>query len=117
VTRCVEPVAAFEDEVLADFRAPPVRCVEGVVLLLRELERHDPEPAERCGLLDDRHELYAIPVPGCGAYRLLVSLDTAGNRPWPCTLHGLRPAARNTCDTARTCATRHFGLIAPTWEG
>lgn len=85
-------------------------------MLLEELAHLDPDPDERCGLLDGRHELYAIPVPGCRRLVLAVSLDTGRPDPWPCTVHGLLGRTGTPCAQARKRAERHLNLVDPIWE-
>ena len=114
--RAVEPVPKYRFEVLEDFEAPSTKCVTGADLLLEELEDHDPDPQERCGLLADRYELYALAVPNCAHLALVVSLDTAQHRPWPCILHGLLSRRGQPCETGRKRAMKHLNLINPSWE-
>lgn len=114
--RAVEPVPAYHDEVLDDFRAPSPACIQGAYALLEELETQDPDLDERCGLLAGRFEVYAIPVPGCRSLALTVSLDTRADPPWPCTLHGLMSSRGRVCDAGRHRATKHFDLVDPGWE-
>lgn len=114
--RRVEPVPGFSEEVLKDFEAPSAACVTGADLLLEELETHDPDLDERCGLLADRFEVYALRIPRCAHLALVVSLDTAGRRPWRCIVHGLVPRRPRACERGRRRAARHFDLIDPSWE-
>ena len=116
VRRRVEPVPAFAAEVLKDFEKPSTRCVTGAVFLLEELEQQDPDLEERCGLLADRHEIYALDIPRCAHLRLVVSLDTRQRRPWPCTIHGLVRSADRPCESGRVRATRHLDLTHLSWE-
>ena len=116
VSRPVEPVAQYHDEVLQDFAAPSTACVAGADFLLEELEETDPDLDERCGLLDNRFELYALRVPKCPHLALVVSLDTGQDRPWPCTLHGLLSRRSRPCEAGRHRAAKHFNLIDPSWE-
>lgn len=110
------PVEGWEDEVLQDFVSPGAECIEGAYFLLEELETADPDLKERCGLLADRYEVYAMGVPRCPHLTLAVSLDTAGPRPWPCAVHGLLARRGQACDRSRRRAARHFDLIDPSWE-
>jgi hypothetical protein len=114
--REVSPVPRFAEEILREFEEPPAACVAAADFLLEELERHDPDLDERCGLLADRHELYALRMPCCGRHMLIVSLDTARRRPWPCTVHGLLSSRVRPCEAGRARATRHLDLIDPSWE-
>lgn len=114
--REVEPVPAFSEEVLSEFEAPSTKCVAGAEFLLEELETHDPDLSERCGLLDNRHEVYVLRIYRCPRLVLVISLNTSRNKPWPCTVHGLVTKANRPCDAGRKKATRHFNLINPAWE-
>lgn len=116
MSREVEPVPEFHDEVLESFKKPTSKCVAGADFLIEELEEQDPDLNERCGLLDNRHEVYALSVPECRGNVLIVSLDTSKKRPWPCTLHGLISRRGRPCEIGRQLATTHFNLIDPSWE-
>ena len=48
--RPVEPAPKYRDDVLEDFKHPSTKCVTGADFLLEELEDHDPDLEERCGL-------------------------------------------------------------------
>ena len=116
--RKVEPVPDFTAEVLESFKTPSAACVEGADFLLEELERSDPDLDERCGLLANRYEIYALKIPNCASHLLIASLDTAGKRPWHCIVHGLTGKGRNSrfCETGRKKAVRQFKLVNPSWE-
>lgn len=116
MSRTVEPVPEFRDDVLKDFESPSAGCVAGADFLLEELERTDPDLDERCGLLDNRHEVYALRVPNCRGLALVVSFDTSRNRPWPCTLHGLLSRRSRPCEAGRHRAVKHLDLVNPSWE-
>lgn len=116
MSRSVEPVAKYRDEVLKEFEDPPTKCVTGADFLLEELEHHDPDPEERCGLLDNRFELYALRIANCAGLALLVSLNVSERKPWPCVVHGLAERRHHPCEIARRKAMRHFDLVDPIWE-
>lgn len=116
MSRKVEPVPAFLDEVLGDFAEHSTRCVAGAEFLLEELEEHDPDLSDRCGLLANRYELYALRIPDCARLVLAVSFDTSGKRPWPCIVHGLVARTARSCEVGRVRAARHLTLIDPAWE-
>ena len=101
---------------LAELVAAPVECVDGVDLLLEELEATDPPVEERCGLLAGRHEVYALRIPRHARTRLAVSIDRAPAGFGPVTVHGLVASTARPCDAARGLAERHLHLIAPAWE-
>ncbi len=115
--RRVAPVPAFEEAVLAELVAASVACVDGVHLLLGELETQDPDPDERCGLLAGRHEVFAMRIPRCAAARLAVSVDRAGRGGFgPVTVHGLVSSTARPCEAGRRLAEAQLGLGAPAWE-
>ena len=101
---------------LAELVAASVECVDGVDLLLEELEAADPPAEDRCGLLDLRHEVYALRIPRYARMRLAVSIDRAPGDLGPVTVHGLVASTARPCDAARGLAVRHLHLIAPAWE-
>ena len=104
--------AAFE----AAFDGLSFDCARGVDLLLEELEDRDPDPSERLGRLADRHEIYALRIPGCRARVLIVSLDTRPPPPWPCVAHAIVPAGPRRHDAARALAADHLDLALALWE-
>lgn len=114
--RPVEPAPKYRDDVLEDFKHPSTKCVTGADFLLEELEDHDPDLEERCGLLENRFELYALRIPNCSHLALLVSLTVSGKKPWPCVVHGLAERHSRPCEVARQKAIRHFDLCNPSWE-
>lgn len=117
MSRTVTAPVGFEEEVLADFRNASVECVAGVDFLLEELAAQDPDPDERCGLLALRFELYALRIPGCPRWRLLLSIERPAEPALqPCRIHGLAPALARPCDLLRPRAERHLRLINPVWE-
>lgn len=103
----------FEDEVLASVRRLPPRCVENFLMVDLELRRLEPETG-RCGLLDDRFEVYAVAIPQCPAARMVVSFDLRGKRR-PGLQHGAAPA-RAACDRAFALVERHRRLVNPIRE-
>lgn len=114
--RKVAPVPAQYEAVLDEFRALSPRCVAGADFLLEELESADPDLEERCGLLEDRYEIYTIAIPDCRGSVLAVALDTGRRQPWPCLLLGVLSRRGAVCDAARLRATQHLSLIDPSWE-
>ncbi|WP_143526115.1 hypothetical protein [Roseivivax lentus] len=114
--RKVAPLPAYHDAVLDEFRALSRPCVAGAEFLLEELESADPDPDERCGLLEDRYEIYTLAIPGCRGTALALALDTARRPPWPCLLLGLMSRRGDLCEAARRRATQHLSLIDPSWE-
>lgn len=82
---------------LAELVEASVDCVDGVDLLLEELETADPAAEERCGLLDGRHEVYTLRIPRYARMRLAVSIDRVGDL-GPVTVHGLVPSTARPCD-------------------
>lgn len=117
--RRIGTVSRFEREILDEFadRAVSKECASGADFRLEELEEQEPDIDERCGLLDNRHEIYALIIPDCSRYALAVSLDIGSvEQPWPCTVHGLVSRGNRPCEQARFRATKHFQLINPSWE-
>ena len=88
----------------------------GVLMLEEELKTNDPDADERCGLLADRYEVFAIRIPGCTTHRLAASIDFKSGQPAPpVMLHGVF-RAQSACVQARRHAEQHRDLINPTWE-
>lgn len=108
--REVAPPEGFEDMVLDEFRAASDACLDGVYMLLEELETLNPDPNERCGLLAGVHEVYAMNVPGCPRLRLLVSIDHLTGPAQPCFVHGLVAKSFRPCDTALQRAQAQLDL-------
>ena len=91
VARSVDTVPGFAEVVENQIRALDADCATGVLFLIDELEAADPDLDERCGLLDMRHEVYAVRIPGCRRHRLVVSIDRDRND--ACVVHGVVPAS------------------------
>lgn len=113
--RTVAAVDAHEDEVLSDLEDLSADCLDAVDHLLGALETQPPALEDRCGLLDDRWELFAMRLPGCPRHRLLVAIDHR-TEALPCIVLGVGQSLKRPCDMARSRATKHFGLIDPVWE-
>ena len=111
----VEPVPGCEDEILAEYAALPVACADGFSAMMDILGDHEPSLKDRCGLIGDRHELYAIPLPDCARRMMIVSIDRR-SRAMPRALHGTLPALGRVCDQGASQAIRQMGLINPSWE-
>ncbi len=123
VDRTVVEALGYEDEVYASVSALSERCQLGVIMIVEELKSNDPDVEdERCGLLADRHEVYAIVIPErptlfsrCKNHRLAVSIDLKSGPPPTAIVHGVVPL-QDACEASRRLATRHLGLVNPTWE-
>ncbi len=103
----------FEEEVLASVRLLSPVCVENFLMVDLELRRTDPETG-RCGLLGDRFEVYAVPIPQCPSARMIVSFDLRARRR-PGLQHGAA-SVRSACDRAMTLVERHRRLLNPVRE-
>ena len=115
--RLLELPEDFEQEVLASVRRLTPACVENFLMLDLELRRLDPETG-RCGLLDDRFEVYAIAVPQCAGRSMVVSLDLRGRRRRslrPGLQHGAVPA-HGACKRALALVERQRRLVNPIRE-
>jgi hypothetical protein len=111
----VEPVPGFETKILDQFRSLSVTCASGFDHEMDTLEESEPGVLYRCGLLDDRHELFAVPLPDCDGYKLILTIDRK-DPVLPRSLHAIIPAADKCCTTGAMIATRQLGLINPSWE-
>lgn len=80
-----------------------------------ELRRDDPEVSARCGALNGRVEVYAIPIPECRRRRLVASLAIGADAGALATLHGV-VSATAACHQARRLAERQLGLAGAVWE-
>jgi hypothetical protein len=115
-TRSVAAASGSEAALLKEIGELGTECIDGIDFLLEELERQEPDPDERCGIFDLRHEVYALAVPGCRSRKLAVSIDRAVAAPQPCTVHGVVTAGGNACRNAARRASDQLGLINPAWE-
>jgi hypothetical protein len=114
VARSVDTVPGFAEVVEDQIRALDADCATGALFLIDELGAADPDLDERCGLLDMRHEVYAVRIPGCRRHRLVVSIDRGGKN--ACAVHGVVPAAGRICDAAHGLAAVQLKLIGRAWE-
>lgn len=111
----VEPVPGYEDALLEDYAALPLPCADGFSSMIDILETQEPSVRDRCGLIADRHELYAVPLPDCGERVMLLSIDRKA-RARPRALHGTLPASKSACDRGARIAIGQLGLVNPSWE-
>lgn len=112
----VGPVPAFKEDILGGYKSLPLDCARGFVEVTRLLKIGGPnETTDRLGRLDDRFDVYAVPLPDCPERRMIVSIETPGGdgHRW---LHGSVPARERLKLRARQLATRHHGLVNPIWE-
>lgn len=112
----VGPVPAFKEDVLNGYRSLRKDCALGFMAVTRLLKTAPlNERTDRCGRLDDRFEVFAVPLLSCPARAMVVSFEaptTTGHR-W---LHGSLLIGKRLKDRAGHLAAHHHGLINPTWE-
>lgn len=111
----VEPVRGFETQILNEYKSLPVNCANGFAVLMDILGKNNPSTKNRCGLLNDRHEIYAIPLPDCQKRLMMMSIDTKDTA-LPRAIHGVIAANDKACVQGAKLATRQYGLINPSWE-
>lgn len=82
------------------------------------LDRREPSLTDQQGLLDDRQETYAIPLPDCPERAKIVTIDRR-DRAAPRTLHGtlLNEPIAALKKRAMSRASGWLGLINPSREG
>ena len=118
--RIVDVAPSFRIEVGDTIGKLDITCGSGVFMLIEELKNPDPkiqpDVDERCGLLANKREIYALDIPGCDGFYLVISLDCADPLTGPVILHGAIAAKDQTCEVGRAIATRHFKLNNPIWE-
>lgn len=111
----VAPVPGHEAQILKEFTDLTLKCADGLDAMLDILAEQEPSPRDRCGLLADRHEIFAIPLPDCAKRRLIVSIDcNAKGRPR--ALHGTVASSSHSCDEGRRLTTEQLALRGPLWE-
>lgn len=111
----VEPVPGHEAEILKEFTDLPLKCADGLEAMLDILAEQEPSPRDRCGLLADRHEIFAVPLPDCAMRRLVLSIDCKA-KGRPRAVHGTLPSSPHSCENGRLLATRQLALTGPAWE-
>lgn len=84
-------------------------------MLEAELRYADPDINDRCGLLNDQFEIFAMTIPACRSARLAISLDLKGGVPAPAMLHGA-VSALGACQSAKHLALDHRTIINRFWE-
>lgn len=105
----------FVDDLLDGIRQLSDTCKENVLMLEEELVFNDPYLTERCGLLADRFEVFAMTIPSCRRHAFIVSIDLKGENPPPAMMHGVLSSV-GKCDHARRLTIRHRKLVNPLWE-
>lgn len=113
--RRVDAPDGYVDDLLDSIRQLSVTCQQNVLMLEEELVINDPYLSERCGLLDDRFEVFAMTIPKCRGYMFAVSIDLKEKSPPPAMMHGVI-SSTGKCDTAKRLTMRHRKLVNPTWE-
>jgi hypothetical protein len=114
VARSVETVPGFENAVDSQVRMLDATCAAGVLFLIDELEAAGPDLDERCGLLDMRHEVYSLRIPGCRRHRLAVSIDRGARD--ACAVHGVIATSKRPCAAAYRLAATQLELTGKPWE-
>lgn len=113
--RLVIAPPGFETELIDSIRRLSDTCKENVLMLEEELGFNDPYLSERCGLVADRYEVFAITIPSCRGFALVVSSDLKSATPPPVMLHGAITTT-GKCNNAMRLTIRHRKLVNPTRE-
>jgi hypothetical protein len=111
----VEPVRGCEQQILKEYASLSVGCAHGFAELMDSLAKNEPSIKDRCGLLGDKHEIYAIPLPDCKDHLMIISIDRKSTSK-PRAIHRISPEGRKACDQGAGLAARQLGLINPSWE-
>lgn len=114
----IMPASGREDELLEEFASLSARCADGYDTMMDALKQREPSINDRQGLIDDRHEVYAVPLPDCQEWVMIVSIDRK-DQAAPRTLHGAIMAypAVMLGTRAKHRVFRSFGLTKSVWEG
>jgi hypothetical protein len=111
----VAPVTGYHDSLLSEFNDLPLACADGLDTMIGRMDHRDPNPKERCGLIADRHELYAVTLPGCDDRAMIMTIDIAAPGR-PRAIHGTLPLDPRTNENGRRVAVSQLNLINPSWE-
>jgi len=111
----VAPLPDYIDAILKEYEGLSLPCADGLHTMIERLGEREPSLRDRCGLMADRHELYAITLPDCPRRALVVSIDARAT-PRPRVVHGTLAIAPELAARARDLARSQLGLINPTWE-
>ncbi|WP_170566013.1 hypothetical protein [Ruegeria atlantica] len=118
--RVVDTLPGAKKEVLDTLETLSEECINGVLMVLMELENPDPaiQPnlEHRCGLLDDKYEIISLPIPDCRKYRLVISIASKDLIDGDIHYHGAAPAGKYTCETGKNLAASQYKLVNPVWE-
>lgn len=116
MTREVGPVERYGGIVFTKVSAERPDCLDGMDFLMQELQTGvDPDPDERCGLLNDSFEVYSMNIPKCKNRKLAIAIDRT-SREMPVIVLGTVSNGINSCFAAKTLAQDHLGLVNPIWE-
>lgn len=113
--RVVETAPSFENEVVESVRALSIDAQQQAVVAYDTLWNGDPPLGCRCGLLDMRYEVFALPIEKNRDVRFVVSIDRNLDERTHVLLHGVLPT-QNITDTSGQLVARHRKLINPLWE-
>lgn len=111
----VKPLPQYEDAILDEYAALPLKCADGFYTMIDLLSERNPSPNDWCGAIDARYDLYAVPLPDCYRRRLVLTVDqTDTDRPR--IVHGTISGSEDACSRAARIATRQLALVNPSWE-
>lgn len=111
----VSPLPDYEDELLEEYETLPLECAHGFSKIFDTLKASNPNLKDRCGLMSDRFEVFAIPLPDCMDRNMIVSIDTKDTY-HPRYVHGTLISSVNLFQNSARLAAKQFGLNNPTWE-
>lgn len=113
--RQVTPVEGYKDAVLAQVRDLSAECAAALFFFVELLEAEDPDTSDDCGELDRSLSVYACSLPGCPAWRLVVTISSRNSQA-DCLVHGLVPAAEGHCTAAYSLAAQQLKLQHKPWD-
>lgn len=113
--RQVTPVEGYKDTVLEQVRGLSAECAAALFFFVELLQTEDPDMSDDCGELDRTFSVYACSLPGCPAWRLVVTISSR-DRQGDCLVHGLMRAGEGHCTAAYTLAALQLKRQHKPWD-
>ncbi|WP_412508589.1 hypothetical protein [Roseovarius sp. SYSU LYC5161] len=74
--RDVEACDGFEEDFMVQLEGLTAETAAGFLELIDDLRHTVPEPRNRCGVLNVKREVFALPIPGDGLVNVVISVKS-----------------------------------------
>mgnify|MGYP001597187416 CR=1 FL=1 len=114
--RDVEACDGFEEELMVQLAGLTAKAAAGFLEMIDDLRHTDPEPENRCGVLNGNREVFRLPIPGDDKTNVVISIESP-----PSTRVDVHEISRQgfdeICQRMPRVVVRQLGCSASfTWE-